>query len=85
MARLVQQYVPLLLEDDYHQDGVIAIMAVDNLPCALPRDASLHFGEVFIQKVLPDLLISGDIISRSTITLNGQLTDGFSYLSDYIL
>ena len=50
-------------------------MAVDNLPCALPRDASLHFGKVFIKKVLPDLLISGDIISRSTITLNGQLTD----------
>ena len=73
------------LEDDYNQDGVIAVMAVDNLPCALPRDASLYFGEVFIQKVLPDLLISGDIISRSTITLNGQLTDNFNYLSDYIL
>jgi len=73
------------LEDDYNKDGVIAIMAVDNLPCALPRDASLHFGEVFIQKVLPDLLTSGHIISRSTMTLNGQLTDKFNYLSDYVL
>ena len=73
------------LEDDYNKDGVIAIMAVDNLPCALPRDASLHFGEVFIQKVLPDLLTGGNIISQSTITLNGQLTDNFNYLRDYVL
>ena len=72
------------LEDDYKKDGVLAIMAVDNLPCALPRDASIHFGKVFIQKVLPDLLQMGSVITQGSITSNGKLTKRFNYLSDYI-
>ena len=72
------------LEDDYKKDGVLAIMAVDNLPCALPRDASIHFGKVFIQKVLPDLIQMGSIITQGSITSNGKLTKRFNYLSDYI-
>ena len=72
------------IEDDYNKDGVIAVMAVDNLPCALPIDSSIHFGEVFIEKVLPDLMQMGSIVSRASITLNGKLTDRFTYLSDYV-
>jgi len=72
------------LEDDLNQDDVIAVMAVDNLPCSLPKDASVDFGSVLIQKVLPELISNGDITSRGTITKNGKLTKRFSYLSDYI-
>lgn len=73
------------LEDDLNQGDSIAVMAVDNLPCSLPKDASIDFGSVLIQKVLPELISNGDIISRGTITKNGQLTKRFSYLSDYIV
>ena len=59
-------------------------MAVDNLPCSLPRDASIDFGEVFVNKILPDLLNEQTIIKRATITSAGKLTNRFKYLSDYI-
>ena len=71
-------------EDYYLKDNIIAVMAVDNLPCSLPRDASIDFGEVFINKILPDFLNKKNIINRATITLNGKLTNRFKYLSDYI-
>jgi len=72
------------IEDDYRKDGVIAVMAVDNLPCALPRDASIHFGDVFIRRILPDLVHMGGIINRASITFDGKLTNRFNYLSDYV-
>ena len=59
-------------------------MAVDNLPCSLPRDASIHFGNVFIDKVLPDLLCGGSMIAQGTIAQNGKLNNRFSYLADYV-
>lgn len=33
-------------------------MAVDNLPCELPRDASVGFGEAFSKHVVPSFLIT---------------------------
>ncbi len=62
----------------------IDVMAVDNLPNELPRDASKHFGEHIIKYILPELLNQeSDILTRATICENGKLTDGFNYLSDY--
>ena len=72
------------LEDDYNKEANLVVMAVDNLPCSLPKDASIDFGKVFIEKVLPDLLHKREIIENGSITLNGQLTNRFTYLSDYI-
>ena len=72
------------LEDDYMKNNVLVVMAVDNLPCSLPKDASIDFGQVFINQVLPDLLQKGVVTTGASITLNGSLTDGFKYLSDYI-
>lgn len=64
--------------------GSIDVMAVGNLPNELPRDASRYFGEQLIKHVLEDLVGNGsDIISRATMTRNGQLTPEFSYLQDY--
>ncbi len=66
-------------------DARVGVMAVDNLPCELPRDASEDFGEALIEKVL-DHLVNEDsesIIEGATICKDGQLTDQFSYLEDY--
>ena len=64
----------------------ITVMAVDNLPCELPRNASEDFGRELIDNVLPHLL--GDdkegVIKRATITENGKLTERFAYLQDYV-
>lgn len=66
--------------------AAITIMAVDNLPCELPKDASEGFGEMFLESVIP-AFFNGDkdeILKRGTICANGKLTERFSYLEDYI-
>ena len=74
-------------EVDYNQPGSITVMAVDNLPCELPRDASESFGEMFITDVLPSFFNDDKdgVLQRSKMTSKGELTDKFSYLSDFIL
>ena len=66
-------------------EGNITVMAVDNLPCELPVDASIDFGRTLIEKVLPDLSGGGpgDLIERASITKDGRLTARFLYLRDY--
>lgn len=74
------------LQDALCDERFITVMAVDNLPCELPRSASEEFGRDLIDKILKPLL-EGDregIIERGTIAKGGQLTAGFSYLQDYI-
>ncbi len=67
--------------------GAITMMAVDNLPCELPKDASEGFGEMFLENVIP-AFFNGDergILKRAKITnSNGELTERFKYLSDYV-
>lgn len=73
-------------EVDFMADGAIGVMAVDNLPCELPRDASGDFGREFIDAVLPEL-VNGDpdrIIAKATETRNGDLTPEFEYLRSYL-
>lgn len=64
----------------------ITVMSIDNLPGELPRDASGEFGRILSDKIIPYLL--GDdpdhVIDRATITRNGNLTDRFSYLGDFV-
>jgi alanine dehydrogenase len=64
----------------------VTVMAVDNLPCELPRSASEEFGQDLINRVLPLLIHADqdDIIKRATIAEQGQLTEAFSYLKDYV-
>ncbi|MES2140050.1 MAG: NAD(P)-dependent oxidoreductase [Bacteroidota bacterium] len=68
-------------------NDTITVMAVDNLPCELPRNASEDFGKELIDKVLPALLIGDDqgLIDRGSITKGGKLMPRFNYLSDYAL
>lgn len=74
------------VEEAYTDEGNITVMAVDNLPCELPRNASEDFGKEFVSHILPNLLGEDKdaIIERATITQNGVLTDKFSYLQDYV-
>jgi alanine dehydrogenase len=73
-------------EVHFKDDGAIAVMAVDNLPCELPKDASDGFGDAFAQYVVPAFFNcdSEGILQRSKMTENGQLTPSFSYLQDYV-
>jgi len=74
-------------EEDFKKEGVIAVMAVDNLPCELPKDASEDFGGELIAKILPALLEKdpSQIIARgSETTKEGKLSDYFSYLQPYL-
>ena len=64
----------------------ITVMAVDNLPGELPRNASSDFGKDLIDKVYPSLFGHDDagIIERATITKNGKLTERYAYLQNYL-
>jgi saccharopine dehydrogenase (NAD+, L-lysine-forming) len=71
-------------EDDFLKENVIAVMAVDNLPCELPKDSSEDFGVNLIESILPLLFVESDIIEKATICKDGDLTKYFEYLRDYI-
>jgi alanine dehydrogenase len=64
----------------------IDVMAIDNLPSELPRDASAFFGRQLLEKILPELLKGRDsaAICRGMIAENGALTQEFAYLEDYV-
>lgn len=73
-------------EADFMAPNSVGVMAVDNLPCELPKDASEDFGNEFIKNVLPSLM-NGDaegILARATICENGELTNEYEYLRDYV-
>jgi alanine dehydrogenase len=62
----------------------VDVMAIDNLPNELPRDASKSFGQQFIHYILPELAKEkSDMLDRATITKDGKLTPDFRYLEDY--
>jgi alanine dehydrogenase len=65
--------------------GSVTVMAVDNLPCALPKDSSDGFGNDLVKSVIP-LLLGEDpdhILERATIIRNGTLTARYAYLKEY--
>jgi alanine dehydrogenase len=67
------------------QKDSVDVMAIDNLPNALPRDSSQAFGEKLIKYILPELEKEhSEILMRATITENGHLTNKYSYLEDYV-
>lgn len=70
----------------FKAEGSIAVMAVDNLPCELPRDASADFGATLLEHIVP-LVAEGDaqgiLDGASETNLKGELNPAFAYLSDY--
>jgi len=74
-------------EVDFMKNDAIAVMAIDNLPCELPRDASDDFGSMLLDEVFPHLYgddQDGVILGATQTNKNGQLTDKFSYLQSYV-
>ena len=70
----------------FSDEKFVTVMAVDNLPCELPRSASDEFGRDLIDRILKPLLFEDTegIIRRGTIAENGKLTSEFAYLQDYV-
>lgn len=73
------------LEKPFSSDKAITVMAIDNLPCELPRDASTNFGADLIRHVIPRLTGPDEdkVLERATIAKAGKLTPWFAYLADY--
>ncbi len=73
-------------ETDFMSENAIAVMAVDNLPCELPRDASIGFGEAFSKYVIPSFFNNDKdgVLERARMTQNGKLTERYAYLQDYV-
>jgi hypothetical protein len=70
----------------YTYSDAITVMAVDNLPCELPKDASDGFGELFLTHVIP-AFFNGDkdgILARAAMTNAQQLTPRYEYLQRYV-
>ncbi|WP_373520059.1 NAD(P)-dependent oxidoreductase [Aquiflexum sp.] len=63
----------------------ISVMAIDNLPTELPRDASDEFGSQLTTHFIPELLQEkSSVLEKATITKDGDLTIEFIYLKDYV-
>nr|WP_133558559.1 NAD(P)-dependent oxidoreductase [Algoriphagus boseongensis] len=63
----------------------ISVMAIDNLPCELPRESSEEFGRHLSKWVIPALFEENSpILERATVTRDGDLTLEFMYLMDFV-
>lgn len=73
-------------ETNYKNKKAIAVMAVDNLPAELPRDASDGFGDAFVKHVIPAFFDkdANGILKRARMTKRGKLTKRYAYLQDYV-
>lgn len=73
-------------EVDYLNNDAIAVMAVDNLPCELPKDASDGFGKNFAQHIIPSFFNNDKegVLKRAQITGKGKLKKRFKYLQDFV-
>ncbi len=79
--------------DGYEGKGVV-VMAVDNLPCELPRAASIYFGKTLIPFV-PEIATAdfptdfarcrlSPPIKNGIILYGGQLTPRFKYMKKFL-
>ena len=81
------------VSDGHVGDGIV-LLAVDNLPCELPRDASTFFSGQ-LKPLVPALLAADfgghldtsglpDEIKRAVIVYNGRLTPDYEYLNAHL-
>ncbi|MEN9700624.1 MAG: hypothetical protein RLZZ301_1822 [Bacteroidota bacterium] len=88
IGNAIYGYHPQLQSEcDFQDPAAIAVMAVDNLPCELPKDASEDFGNELLKNVFPSLFGPDPdaIIDRgSETTLLGELNAPFQYLQAYV-
>jgi len=69
----------------FGKQNSISVMAIDNLPCELPRESSAEFARQLREWVIPELGKDiSPILEKATIARDGDLTLEFMYLSDYV-
>jgi len=73
-------------EVEVFHPAAIVVMAVDNLPCELPKESSEGFGKMFMKYVIPAFFNNDKdgILKRAKMTDKGKLTPRFEYLQDYV-
>ncbi len=84
--------------EDTVRDGFVGhgpvVMAVDNLPCELPKESSLHFSTM-LREMVPDLaaadwsvdferLALPAYLKKAVIVHKGELTPPYRYLRHYV-
>lgn len=87
IAEPIYGYLPMSEQEVYFKnENAIAVMAVDNLPCELPIDASEGFGTSFAEHVIPAFFNNDKdgILERACMTKEGKLTKRFLYLQDFV-
>ena len=87
IANPIYGYNPITeSEVDFMDDDAIVVMAVDNLPCELPNNASRGFGAMFNNSIIPAFFNNDKdgVLERAKMTENGKLTPRFAYLQDYV-
>jgi len=81
-------YDPVLEKESapFSNPSDITVMAVDNLPGELPRDASADFGTQLMNSLFREILTGKEteMVRNATITIDGHLTERFNYLEDFI-
>jgi alpha-aminoadipic semialdehyde synthase len=88
-------YNPLTAEiHDGHQGPGVVVLAVDNLPCELPRDSSTHFSTTLMPFV-PEIAKAdcrvpfeqsdlSPTVKRAVIAWHGQLTPDYRYIEQFL-
>lgn len=81
------------ISSDFNKEGIV-VMAVDNLPCELPRESSIDFGDTLI-KFIPAIaeadftqtfeqLELPQEIKSALILHQGELTSDFKYIEAFL-
>ena len=82
------------IKDGYEGEGVV-VMAVDNLPCELPKESSESFSEVllrFVPQIMTADFTAPDFeavrlpaeIKNAVILYQGKLTPSYQYINKYL-
>ena len=82
------------VQDGFYGDGIV-VMAVDNLPCELPKESSESFSETlrrFIPEILDADFTRNDFdtirlppeIAHAVILYKGRLTPEYHYINKYL-
>jgi len=82
------------IQDGYTGDGVV-VMAVDNLPCELPRESSQSFSQTLLQ-FIPEIMKADFSVSEfdhialppeiknAVILYQGKLTPNYRYINKFL-
>lgn len=81
-------YDPLsgMEKEPFSNEMQVTMMAIDNLPNELPREASNAFGRILIERIFPNIFYGDEdeMLKRATIAGNGKLLPRYKYLQGFI-